>query len=115
MRKKEVQVQIQTFSDTANKRTEQALTKILEWADIITADNLRNGDIHEKAFKHSIHHMQEVLGRFSTSKKLQTAYNEVKGMDKFPNDRIRLLLLTFYYDGMELLEKAKKREENDIK
>jgi hypothetical protein len=103
---------VDSFVDTANRRTTMALNKILEWADVITAENLRNGDIHEKAFKHSLHHMQEVLGRFSNSKRLQTLYDEIKGIESFPNENIRLLLLTFYYDGMDLLEKAKKREEN---
>ena len=112
MRKNKQEPKVDSFIDTANKRTAQALGKILEWADVITADNLRNGDIHEKAFRHSLHHMQEVLGRFSTSKKLQNLYEEIKKIDSFPNDRVRLLLLTFYYDGMALLENAKKRDEN---
>lgn len=102
----------ETFIESANNRTEEALLKIVEWADVITADNLRNGDIHEKAYKHSIHHMQEVIGRFSTNKRLKTTYETVNEIESFPNEDLRLLLLTFYYDGMVLLERVKKKEEN---
>jgi hypothetical protein len=111
--KKNQENNVDSFTSIANIRTAAALNKILEWAEIITIDNLRNGDIHERASKHSLHHMQDVLGRFSNSKKLQSVYDQIKEITIFPNEDIRLLLLTFYYNGMSLLEKAKKREEDN--
>jgi hypothetical protein len=98
-----------SFTTVANERTIAALGKILGWAEIFTIDNLCT----EKTFKRSLHNMQEVLGRFSNNKKLQALYDEIRGIDKFPDENIRLILLKFYYAGMDLLEKAKKREEKN--
>jgi len=97
--------------ELSNERTEKALKMILEFADLITIDKQRDGDLQHKIAINSKQHLQEIYGRFSTSKKLKGMYDNIYSITTFPNEQLRLYLLSFYYTGLELFEAAKKRNE----
>jgi hypothetical protein len=112
MKKKEVQVQqVKTNFELANERTEKSLKAILAFADAITVENQRNGDLHDRITTNAKQHLQEVFGRFSNSRKLKNIYENIYAITVFPNEQIRFYLLNFYYVGVDLLESAKKKEE----
>ena len=113
MKKKEIQkVEPQKSSfELANERTEKSLHAILTFADAITVENQRNGDLQDKITANAKQHLQEVHGRFSSSKKLKNIYDNIYAITSFPNEQLRFYLLNFYYVGAELLEAAKKKEE----
>ena len=111
MKKKEIQkVEPQKSSfELANERTGKALTAILNFADAITAEHQRNGDLQDRITVNAKQHLQEVYGRFSSSRKLKNIYDNIYAITSFPNEQLRLYLLNFYYVG--LLESVKKKEE----
>ena len=112
MKKKEVQFeQPKTSFELANERTGKALTAILNFADAITAEHQRNGDLQDRITVNAKQHLQEVYGRFSSSRKLKNIYDNIYAITSFPNEQLRFYLLNLYYVGLELLESVKKKEE----
>jgi len=96
---------------TMDERTEKALESILMLADLITVENQRNGDLQSKVATNVKQHLQEVYGRFSSSKKLKGIYDNIYSIVSFPDEQLRFYLLNFYYAALDLFEKAKTKKE----
>ena len=91
-----------------NERTNKALVLILQVGDALNEVG-SDPTAQQKAVRLALPHMEDVYARFSTIKKLKTSYEYIKAVKLFPDENIRLNILSFYYAGKDALEKEAKK------